>query len=63
MKKPRRDQPASDMTIREAFAMHVLTAIEGTLQPGDLRDPHFARYIEWRVDTLLDCLHELEDTP
>ena len=56
----RRDQPASTMTIREAFAMHVLAGLEATQPPNELRDPHFARYIEWRVDTLLDRLHTLE---
>ena len=61
MKKLRRDRPASEMTIREVFAMHVLASLEATLKPDQLRDPHFARYIEWRVDTLLDRLHAPED--
>ena len=61
MKKLRRDRPAIEMTIRETFAMHVLASLEATLKPEELRDPHFARYIEWRVDTLLDRLHAPED--
>ena len=60
MSTRRRDKPASTMTIREAFAMHIAAGLEASEPRHDLRDPHFARYVVWVVDTLLDRLHTLE---
>lgn len=53
----RRHQPASEMSIREAMAMHIASGLEASRGENEIRDPNFARYVQWVVDTLCDRLH------
>ena len=33
------------------------------LKLGDFRDPHFRQWIDFRIDTLTEFMHEIDGTP